>query len=176
MRLKKLPLKLTTDNDFRSFGIIREEHCSDGTAGKHHLNVLGDNLLHEDSLALCSISVDRNGKSLENNHCAKIEEDFERHFSANYAPENFCNLKLVKSSHPFDQPYRCEECDYSTKQKNNLIIHIQAKHSLEKPFKCRECDYSACTPHNLKYHVQAKHTLEKPFKCKECDYSAIQEN
>ena len=135
MRLEKLPLKLTTGIDFQSYGIIREKQCSDYTAGKNHLNVLGDNLLHEDSPTLCSVAVNWDEKSLENNHCTGIEDNLEKHFSANYAPENSCNQKLVKSLHTSEHHYKCKGCDYSTNNSRHLKTHVQAKHPLEKLFK-----------------------------------------
>ena len=54
-------------------------HCC-----KAHLNVLGDNLLYEGSPTLHNVSVDKNGKSLVNNHFANMEGNLKRHFFANY--------------------------------------------------------------------------------------------
>ena len=173
VRLERLPLKLTTDNDFQSYESISEKQSSDCTAGKHCQHGLGDNLLFENSTVLLGESEDRNGKLLKNNYYGKVEGNLVRPIQANHGLDNLCNQKIDKSAHTVERHYKCSDCDYSATRKHNLKLHVQAKHTLEKPFQCNECDYSTVHAGNLKLHVQAKHTLEKPFHCNECDFSTV---
>ena len=167
MRLERLPLKVTTGNDFQSCGNVGEKKSADCTAGKSYVHGLG-----VDSPTFLGESVTRNRKSTENNFIAKMEGNLEGHIQVNHTSKNPCKQKHVKSSYSLARPFECNECDYSAITAGTLKRHVQFKHTFEKPFKCNECDYSATQASDLKTHVQAKHTLEKPFKCNECDYSA----
>ena len=171
VRLERLPLKLTTDNDFQSYAIISEKQSFNCTAVKHYLHGLGDNLLIENSTVLHGESLDRNGKLLKNNYCSNMERNLVRPFQANHALDDSYNQKIAGSSLTVERHYKCSDCDYSANRRHSLKLHVQAKHTLEKAFHCYECDYSTVRTGDLKKHIQAKHTLEKPFHCNECDYS-----
>ena len=62
----------------------------------------------------------------------------------------------------------CNTCDYRTKYKTNLNVHIEAKHEGVK-YKCIQCDYTG-TKYGLKDHGRAKHG-GKLYVCELCDYA-----
>ena len=168
MRYEGLPFKLTTGDDFQSYGNVSEKKNADCTAGKSYVHGFG-----VDSPTFHGEFVSSNRKSTENNFFAKMEGNLEGHIQINHTSKNSGKQKDVKSPYYLARPFKCNECDYSATRAATLKRHVQAKHTFEKPFKCNECDYSATTATNLKRHVQAKHTFEKPFKCNECDYSTM---
>ena len=132
-------LEQTTANYLQRHGDISEKQSSDCAAGKHYGHVLAGNLMYKNSPALHGESEDRNGKSFENNYCAKMEGYLDKPFKPNDAIETPCNQKHVKSSHTPENPFKCVECDYSTAQAGNLIKHVQAEHNFEKPFNGNNC-------------------------------------
>ena len=62
----------------------------------------------------------------------------------------------------------CNTCDYRTKYKANLNVHIEAKHEGVK-YKCSQCDYTG-TKYGLKDHGRSKHG-GKLYVCELCDYA-----
>lgn len=48
--------------------------------------------------------------------------------------------------------YKCDKCDYSTKHKTELKLHIR-RHNGEKPFKCPQCPFSSLLKSALKLHM-----------------------
>jgi len=78
--------------------------------------------------------------------------------------------------------YKCNECDYSSKRKQDLKRHREGKHegigwvSRKKSeiipmFKCNECDYATKRSSDLKRHRQGKHEGIR-YSCDECRHSA----
>ena len=64
--------------------------------------------------------------------------------------------------------FKCLECAFTAKKKNEVTRHKQRKHEgLE--FKCDECSYKSGYSNELKIHVEAKH-LGKKYSCDQCDY------
>ena len=68
--------------------------------------------------------------------------------------------------------YDCKECDYKTKLKGNLNLHMMAAHeSLE--FTCSMCEYKTSDKWRLRYHKQSEHEGVK-FSC--CHSSNLRKN
>ena len=67
--------------------------------------------------------------------------------------------KHVKGQHE-GKTYDCKECDYKTKQKGNLNVHMMAAHeSLE--FTCSMCEYKTSDKWRLRYHK----TIRRYYVC-----------
>ena len=64
--------------------------------------------------------------------------------------------------------YRCNECFYSTREKEKMDSHQQT-HVEEKRYCCSYCDYRCARPHHLKRH-EMKYKGGDPIKCKYCSY------
>eukprot|EP00092_Neocalanus_flemingeri_P017362 GFUD01018779.1.p1 GENE.GFUD01018779.1~~GFUD01018779.1.p1 ORF type:complete len:512 (+),score=95.32 GFUD01018779.1:60-1595(+) len=85
----------------------------------------------------------------------------------------FLDRKVAVQAHIMGQKdnmnrFPCDECDYTTKQKNNLLIH-KRRHTGEKPFGCENCEKKFSTPSALVRHKQSIHNDNgvKPF-CETC--------
>ena len=74
--------------------------------------------------------------------------------------------------HSGENPFRCEQWNYSSAQASSLKEHMLT-HSGEKPFACIECTNTFKNARNLKQHMLL-HSGEKPFQCKQCYYSFTQ--
>ena len=57
------------------------------------------------------------------------------------------SVKLVK----------CAICNFSTKWKGNLKIHVKGVHYKEKPFKCEICPSTFATTQHLNTHTRTVH-------------------
>ncbi|XP_078678443.1 uncharacterized protein LOC144914460 [Branchiostoma floridae x Branchiostoma belcheri] len=78
-----------------------------------------------------------------------------------------------------DKPYKCEDCSFSSPQRDKLIRHIKthtqgprARPNLRPcVHSCAQCGYG--TPHKDKLvrHLRT-HSGEKPFKCPQCTYAS----
>ena len=68
----------------------------------------------------------------------------------------------------------CEQCNFKSKQKYDLIRHIAAVHNKEKPFACSKCNHKCSLQQNLKKHIAAVHNKEKPFACTRCKFKCSQ--
>ncbi|XP_044585242.1 zinc finger protein 267-like isoform X2 [Cotesia glomerata] len=85
------------------------------------------------------------------------------------------NLRRHMVRHSSDRPYKCSDCNYSSKTKCTLKIHIRS-HSDEKNFKCSVCPYRSQFLPNLQRHIRI-HTGFRPYKCSQCFFaSAYLEN
>ena len=72
---------------------------------------------------------------------------------------------------------KCDECEYTTPNKVNLIRHQKGVHLRIKDQRCKECDYTTSNPGNLSQHVKAVHLKIMNFKCDACDFkTAYQRN
>ncbi|XP_066284543.1 zinc finger protein 572-like [Branchiostoma lanceolatum] len=78
-----------------------------------------------------------------------------------------------------DKPYKCDECSFSSPQRDKLIRHMKthtqgprARPNLRPCLhSCAQCGYG--TPHKdkLARHLRT-HSGEKPFKCPQCTYAS----
>jgi len=71
----------------------------------------------------------------------------------------------TKASNPLKM-HKCEECDYATHIKGNLVNHMR-KHRGEILY-CDQCSYSTWNPPSLKQHVLKNHSSQE-FKCDKCE-------
>ena len=67
----------------------------------------------------------------------------------------------------------CKNCDYRTKFKANLNVHMEVKHKKVK-YECSQCDYTG-SKYGLKDHGRAKHG-GKLYICELCDYATSYES
>ena len=78
--------------------------------------------------------------------------------------------------------YKCDICDYSTKEVRYLKQHKKT-HEAGK-YMCSKCDYTSHKPYILKAHISKKHLIEnieficehenpeiKHFLCQLCHYT-----
>lgn len=63
--------------------------------------------------------------------------------------------------------YKCSQCEFSTKRKWNLDIHIRA-HSGERSFECEYCEKRFKRKPHLKHHMISVHSELFEFHCSKC--------
>ena len=74
-----------------------------------------------------------------------------------------CNDFSESSNEVFE--HKCKECNYSSRQKCHLKLHVQSVHEGLKPYKCPTCDYSSSQNGALKQHIAAFHNRKEPNRC-----------
>ena len=72
----------------------------------------------------------------------------------------------VKAVHNKEKSYFCNECQYNTMFKGDLIKHEDSVHRKLKK-SCPECGKSVANVHE---HIRLVHKQEKNFKCNVCKY------
>ena len=105
----------------------------------------------------------------------KSEEEKMQLFSCNqceYVTKRKHNLIQHLAVHTGAKPYKCDLCDYSSSQKGHLNVHIRT-HTKEKPFKCPKCPFASTVPKSLREHLQM-HYGQRPLKCPYCSFSSSQ--
>ena len=70
--------------------------------------------------------------------------------------------------------YHCDECDFKTKHRNTLYIHINAVHKGIKYYR-HKCAYTSTRHDNLKVHIVSVHQA-KPYECDICHARFTQSN
>ncbi|XP_039292961.1 uncharacterized protein LOC111044240 [Nilaparvata lugens] len=73
--------------------------------------------------------------------------------------------------------FRCEQCDYSAKTKQQLSRHAKTHNIGEsKELQCSECQFKTKNATHLKRHA-ILHSGTKPYQCPHCSYTcSLQEN
>ena len=76
--------------------------------------------------------------------------------------------------------FNCEKCKYSTRSKNNLKIHIEAKHEYLVRFACSSCDKKAYFKQTLEKHLIKGHkngeAKVREIQCPGCQTKVDHEN
>ena len=83
---------------------------------------------------------------------------------------NKANMKLhLKTVHGDDKNrFRCQDCDYSSRQKITLLRHINALH-LKKKLNCPMCPMEYKWDMDLRRHMESEHGQNKSkFLCEKC--------
>uniref|UniRef100_A0A3P8TSP6 Zinc finger protein 335 n=1 Tax=Amphiprion percula TaxID=161767 RepID=A0A3P8TSP6_AMPPE len=122
----------------------------------------------------------------------------------NYHCKRWSSLKEHMFNHEGTKPFKCDECDYTSVYRKDVIRH-SAVHNKEKKrktelcgksfkkrytfkmhllthiqslgenkFKCEFCDYT-CDNKKLLLNHQLSHTNDRPFRCDYCKYSTSKE-
>ncbi|TRY80858.1 hypothetical protein TCAL_02984 [Tigriopus californicus] len=68
--------------------------------------------------------------------------------------------------------YACTICDFGTKQKGLLKVHINSVHYKMKTFKCELCKFVSIQKGNLRAHMLTVHEKARNFPCDFCEYRA----
>ena len=68
--------------------------------------------------------------------------------------------------------YGCALCDFSTKQKGLLKVHINGEHYKMKVFNCELCKFTTVQRGNLRAHMLTVHEKSRNFPCEFCEYRA----
>ncbi len=112
---------------------------------------------------------------------AKTHGTMKSHNKRKHKPYNACSLceyvcslpsnlsRHMNSIHSDICPFTCHECNFATKTKSHLNLHMK-KHSGEKKNICKHCDKKFSQSSNLKTH-QLIHSDSKPFKCSLCQFA-----
>ena len=65
----------------------------------------------------------------------------------------------------------CVKCDFTTRKKSELKVHIEEKHNKGTIFECNLCDFKTLRSIYLGGHKQTKHEGIK-YDCNACEYQA----
>ena len=98
--------------------------------------------------------------------------------------EQMCNECGLKLKNPYllakhksvehGEIFRCDQCDYTSKQNSNLKIHVATVHEKVR-FYCDQCESSYAQKQGLEHHIRAFHEKIK-VKCSECDFESTQKS
>jgi len=90
----------------------------------------------------------------------------------------YCNKRLantkehIKAVHFKEKNYFCQQCDYKTLFKSDLLKHDLLVHRKIKK-SCPECGKQVA---NLHEHIRLVHKKEKKFKCNYCGYTCAKQS
>ena len=94
--------------------------------------------------------------------------------------EQMCNQCGLKFKNPYllsqhksvehGKLFRCDQCDYTSKQAGNFKLHIAAVHE-KKRFYCDQCESCYAGKQGLEHHIRSFHKKMK-VKCSECDFES----
>ena len=105
----------------------------------------------------------------KNKHCNKCNKTFtsNTHLRIHYNTDLHKTGQRKKRS-DFKDPFKCEDCDYTTKNITTMKIHKLNKHSTKEErskqftFYCKYCDYGSFSKDSLEIHNNTekhKHTF-----------------
>ena len=93
--------------------------------------------------------------------------------------------KHMKSEHPKERLFKCDECDYGSNWRNNIRMHKDGKHRTSK-LVCTKCKYASFWMPAFLYHKRTVHGIfkyksnsreaPKPCQTKLCDLCGFQTN
>ena len=63
----------------------------------------------------------------------------------------------------------CDECDFEATNSSSIKSHTRSKHINEKQYKCENCEYRTKEKHHLREHKQSEHE-KRSVSCTECDF------
>ena len=69
-----------------------------------------------------------------------------------------------------EKTFKCDQCEYKSKNKGDLKKHVKIVHDQIKDIKCEKCDYICSTITNLKQHIKQIHDRIKDVNCDICEY------
>jgi len=84
------------------------------------------------------------------------------------------NLQLHMRYHDEANKLHCPHCEFSTFQKGRMKSHVNSVH-LGIPFQCDKCDYSDFSEVKVRFHKKAVHKGEV-YQCEQCSYTTIYPN
>ncbi|KAB0793658.1 hypothetical protein PPYR_13278 [Photinus pyralis] len=104
-----------------------------------------------------------------------------------HAPTNILPLHTFKNDHsafkdesPGPEEFKCHQCNFTTKVKDSLTIHIQGRHKYNtkvrkgrqsaREFPCDQCNFAAKKEGYLIKHVRERHGMQK-FNCENCNFA-----
>ena len=64
--------------------------------------------------------------------------------------------------------YECQQCDFTSKDKNGIKLHEGGMHS-GNTFQCDQCEYKTNWSRRLKDHTESVHN-EETYDCDQCNY------
>ena len=67
---------------------------------------------------------------------------------------------------------KCNKCEFSASDKENLRVHFKKLHMEPKPIKCSRCPTGFTTKNALRTHIKTVHNNIKRHKCPRCDFRA----
>ena len=102
---------------------------------------------------------EKESSAQDNSEILETEEE-------NAGPTQLTTAEDYENIRDSENFYHCNECDYKTNHRKNLVVHINNIHKGIK-FACNQCDYQATTNSHLNGHIKAQH-MEPQYKCKQC--------
>ena len=102
-----------------------------------------------------------NTASQNNNFVSEIGTQFKYRISVehNIKEHSVYNIRHNTSTHSKIKQYQCNQCDYSTAKKSNLMQH-KLTHTNKRLHHCEVCPFTANLKSNLKQHMLI-HTGER---------------
>ena len=78
--------------------------------------------------------------------------------------------KRVVQKYKEDRVFDCGKCEYSTKRKASLKMHVESEHEGIR-YPCSQCEYTTKQRSNLRIHVDSKHEGIR-YPCSQCDFNS----
>ena len=102
-----------------------------------------------------------------------VEDDTTKNFVCEFCNKRFTSKRSLnghfkqyhgdKSLH-----YKCDQCDFSSFEKNKLKRHKKTQHEKPTEFKCEFCPYVTNLRGIMNKHIKHKHQKVKEYPCTEC--------